>query len=105
LLKTIERDERTRMHDIDVRELQDVNIGQEDWALAAREDWVSVEASPRARRSKLELINFRGRVFWLHKSLGHVNFRAMASAIRDGAITGTDLMYQDVMLVAKHVDC
>jgi hypothetical protein len=105
LLKTVARDERTRLHDIDVRELQEIDFGQEIWALAARKDRLPVEASPRARRSKLELITLRDRVFRLHKSLGHAHFRAMASAIRDGAITGTELTYQDVMLVAKHVDC
>jgi hypothetical protein len=111
VLKTIERDPVTRMHDVDVYELQrlaytEVDGGVDDIrAMAARKIKQSIEGRPVGNRSRADLLDLRDRVNRLHKSLGHVNFRALASAIRDGTVAGTDLTYQDVMLVNKHVDC
>ena len=101
ILMKISRDSHTKMHDVDVRELIDI---QDDVAYMARQPRASVSGE-LLRRSKEDLRRLKDKVMRLHKTLGHVHFRAMASAIRDGTLMGTGLTYRDVMVVAKHNDC
>jgi hypothetical protein len=60
---------------------------------------------PQTKLSRLEIKKQVGKVFRLHKTMGHLHFRALASGVRDGLILGTGLTFQQIMLVSQHIDC
>jgi hypothetical protein len=72
------------------------------WAIRIKREQVLLKSK---KLSKIQIKELITKVFHLHKSLDHLHFTAMATAIRDGYFFNTDLTYQDIMLIGNHVDC
>ena len=61
--------------------------------------------SVKGKRTATELREMCKYVMFLHRCLGHVHFRMLATGIRDGAIVNSGLEYKDVMLASKYIQC
>ena len=59
----------------------------------------------KKKRTPSDLRRLVHNVIILHKTMGHVNFRALATGVRDNTIRNTGLSYTDIMHVAKHIQC
>ena len=98
------QEELVLLGELDSRDLcKDYEHLDEELALIGEFD--SSIASSKRKRSQKELKEMCKHVMFLHRCLGHVHFRMMATGIRDGAIVNSGLEYKDVMLASKYIQC
>jgi len=118
ILLELERDTSTSLYFIDLVQLQHGPANPFMTQPHSKESSSLIAASARIRKTattqtlsipkrftRKQLAVFIEKVMHLHKSLGHSNFRVLATAVRDGIIINCDLDYNRIMLASQYVDC